>query len=89
MTTEQIILYLFIALIIYYVGKKFYLIKSIKQYTPADAYAKVKNKRNVVLAHTQSKYSFSSPNFFQTRVNNVKENIVTLNIGNNSIDANP
>jgi rhodanese-related sulfurtransferase len=48
MTTEQIILYLIIALIIYYVGKKFYLIKSIKQYTPADAYAKVKKERNVV-----------------------------------------
>jgi ribosomal protein L39E len=48
MTTEQIILYVFIALIIYYVGKKFYLIKSIKQYSPSDAWAKVKKERNVV-----------------------------------------
>lgn len=48
MTTEQIILYVFIALIIYYVGKKFYLIKSIKQYSPVDASAKAKKERNVV-----------------------------------------
>jgi rhodanese-related sulfurtransferase len=48
MSTEQIILYGLIALIIYYVGKKIYLIKSIKQYTPADASAKGKKERNVV-----------------------------------------
>ena len=48
MTTEQILIFAFIALIVYYVGKKFYLIKSIKQYTPADASAKVKKERNVV-----------------------------------------
>ena len=48
MSTEQIILYVLIALIIYYIGKKIYLIKSIKQYTPADASAKVKKERNVV-----------------------------------------
>jgi rhodanese-related sulfurtransferase len=48
MSTEQIILYVLIALIIFYVGKKFYLIKSIKQYTPADALAKVKKERNVI-----------------------------------------
>ena len=48
MATEQIILYVFIVLIIYYVGKKFYLIKSIKQYSPVDASAKVKKERNVV-----------------------------------------
>ena len=45
MTTEQILLYALIALIIYYVGKKIYLIKSIKQYSPADASAKVKKER--------------------------------------------
>jgi len=48
METEQILLYAFIALIIFWIGKKFYLIKSIKQYTPADALAKVKKERNVV-----------------------------------------
>jgi rhodanese-related sulfurtransferase len=48
MATEQIILYAVIALIIYYVGKKVYLIKSIKQYSPVDASAKVKKERNVV-----------------------------------------
>ena len=48
MATEQIILYAFIALIIYYVGKKIYLIKTIKQYSPVDASAKVKKERNVV-----------------------------------------
>lgn len=48
MATEQIILYVLIALVIYYVGKKFYLIKSIKQYSPVDASARVKKERNVV-----------------------------------------
>lgn len=48
MTTEQILLFALIALIIFYVGKKFYLIKSIKQYSPVDALAKVKKERNVI-----------------------------------------
>jgi rhodanese-related sulfurtransferase len=48
MTTEQILLYALIALIIYYVGKKIYLIKSIKQYSPVNASAKVKKERNVI-----------------------------------------
>jgi rhodanese-related sulfurtransferase len=48
MATEQILLYVLIALIIYYVGKKLYLIKSIKQYSPVDASAKVKKERNVI-----------------------------------------
>lgn len=48
MTTGQIFLYAFIALIIFYIGKKFYLIKTIKQYSPADALAKVKKEKNVV-----------------------------------------
>lgn len=48
MTTEQVLLYALIVIIIYWIGKKFYLIKSIKQYTPADALAKVKKERNVV-----------------------------------------
>ena len=48
MATEQVLLYALIALIIFWIGKKFYLIKSIKQYTPADALTKVKKERNVV-----------------------------------------
>ena len=48
MTTGQIFLYAFIALIIFYIGKKFYLIKTIKQYSPADALSKVKKEKNVV-----------------------------------------
>ncbi len=48
MATEQILLFILIALIIYYVGKKVYLIKSIKQYSPVDASTKVKKERNVV-----------------------------------------
>ena len=46
MAAEQIILYVFIALIIYYVGKKIYLIKSIKKYSPVDGLGKVKKERN-------------------------------------------
>jgi rhodanese-related sulfurtransferase len=48
MATEKVLLYALIALIIFWIGKKFYLIKSIKQYTPSDASAKVKKERNVV-----------------------------------------
>jgi rhodanese-related sulfurtransferase len=48
MTTGQIVLYVLIALVIYYIGKKIYLIKTIKQYSPVDALAKVKKERNVV-----------------------------------------
>lgn len=48
MTTEQVLLYALIAVIIYYVGKKIYLIKTIKQYSPVDALAKVKKERNVI-----------------------------------------
>ncbi len=42
----------------------------------------------MVLAHAEPKYSFSSPSLLQGRVEDVKENIVTLNIGNNKIVAN-
>jgi rhodanese-related sulfurtransferase len=48
MTAGQIILYILIALIIYYVGKKIYLIRTIKQYSPVDASSKVRKERNVV-----------------------------------------
>jgi rhodanese-related sulfurtransferase len=47
MTTEQILLYAVIALIIYYIGRKIYLIKTITQYSPVDAFSKVKKERDV------------------------------------------
>ncbi len=43
---------------------------------------------NVVLVPAEPKYTFSSPNFLEGKVEEVKENIVTLNIGNNKIVAN-
>ena len=49
MTTEQILLYALIALIIYYIGKKIWLIKTVKQYSPVDAFQKIKKERNIVL----------------------------------------
>ena len=49
MTTEQIFLYVFIALIAIYIVKKFLLIRSVKHYTANDASAKLKKERNIVL----------------------------------------
>lgn len=43
---------------------------------------------NVVLTPSEPKYTFSSPNSLQGKVEEVKENIVTLNIGSNKITAN-
>lgn len=43
---------------------------------------------SVVLTPAEPKYTFSSPNFLQGKVEEVRENIVTLNIGNNKIAAN-
>jgi len=48
MATEQIILYVFLALIVFYIGKKIYLVKTIKQYSPSEAYEKVKKQSSVV-----------------------------------------
>jgi rhodanese-related sulfurtransferase len=49
MTTEQILLYALIALIVFYVVRKILIIKSIKHYSAQDASLKVKKERNVVL----------------------------------------
>ena len=49
MTAEQIFLYAFIALIVVYVIRKFFLIKSIKHYSAQEASQKIKKERNVVL----------------------------------------
>ena len=48
MTTEQILLYALIALIVFYVVRKILMIKSIKHYSAQEASLKVKKERNVV-----------------------------------------
>ncbi|HEY6437229.1 MAG TPA: rhodanese-like domain-containing protein [Ignavibacteriaceae bacterium] len=49
MTTEQIFLYALIALIVLYVFRKIFLIKSIKHYSSQEASQKIRKERNVVL----------------------------------------
>lgn len=49
MTTGQIFLYALIALIVFYIIRKFLLIRSIQHYTASDASAKLKKERNIVL----------------------------------------
>lgn len=49
MTTEQILLYVLIAGIVFYIVRKIILIKSIKHYSAQEASEKIKKERNVVL----------------------------------------
>lgn len=49
MTTEQIFLYALIAIVGFYIVRKFLLIRSIKHYSAHEASQKVKKERNVVL----------------------------------------
>jgi rhodanese-related sulfurtransferase len=49
MTTEQILLYTLIVLVVFYVVRKILMIKSIKHYSAQEASLKVKKERNVVL----------------------------------------
>lgn len=49
MTTEQLFLYALIALIVFYVIRKFLLIKSITHYSAQEASQKIKKERGVVL----------------------------------------
>ena len=49
MTTEQILLYALIALMVFYIIRKILLIKSIKHYSAQEASQKIKKERNVVL----------------------------------------
>jgi rhodanese-related sulfurtransferase len=49
MTTEQILLYALIALIVVYIIRKVMLIKSIKHYSAQEASQKIRKERNVVL----------------------------------------
>ena len=54
MTTGQIFLYALIALIVFYIVKKFFLIRSIKHYSAQEASQKIKKERNVVLLDVRS-----------------------------------
>jgi rhodanese-related sulfurtransferase len=54
MTTGQIFLYALIALIVFYVVRKFIQIRSIKHYSAQEASLKVKKERNVVLLDVRS-----------------------------------
>jgi len=54
MTTEQILVYALIALIVFYVVRKILMIKSIKHYSAQEASLKVKKERNVVLLDVRS-----------------------------------
>jgi rhodanese-related sulfurtransferase len=49
MDAGQIILYLFIALIGFYIIRKVLIYRSVKHYSPVDASLKLKKERNVVL----------------------------------------
>lgn len=49
MSTEQILLYLIILLVIYYIVKKVYLIKSIKQYSPIELSNKLKKDNSFII----------------------------------------
>ena len=49
MTTGQIFLYALIALIVFYIARKFFLIRSIRHYSAQEASQKIKKERNVVL----------------------------------------
>lgn len=49
MDASQIILYILIALIVFYVVRKILMIKSIKHYSAQEASQKLKKERNVVL----------------------------------------
>jgi len=49
MTTGQIFLYALIALMAFYIIRKFLLIKSIKHYSAQEASQKIRSERNVVL----------------------------------------
>jgi rhodanese-related sulfurtransferase len=49
MNPGQIILYLFIALAFFLLIKRIWLVKTVKHYTPTEAFEKLRNNRSVVL----------------------------------------
>jgi rhodanese-related sulfurtransferase len=54
MTTGQIFLYALIALVVFYIVRKFFMIRSIKHYSAQEASQKIKKERNVVLLDVRS-----------------------------------
>lgn len=54
MTAEQIFLYALIALIAFYIFRKFLMIRSITHYSVQEASQKIKKERNVVLLDVRS-----------------------------------
>ena len=54
MDSGQIFLYALIALVVLYVVRKFFLIRSIKHYSADEASQKIKKERNVVLLDVRS-----------------------------------
>jgi len=49
MSAEQILLYLIIFLIVYYIARKIYLFKSVKQYSPIELLNKLKKDNSAIL----------------------------------------
>ena len=49
MTTEQILLYALIALVLFYAVRKYFQIKSIKHYSAQELSDKLKKERNLVV----------------------------------------
>ena len=54
MDSSQIVIYSLIALVVFFIIKKFLLVKSIRHYSPADASKKVKGGLNVILLDVRS-----------------------------------
>ncbi len=54
MTSSQIILYLFIALVVFMYLRKMMMMKSVKQYTPAQLADHLKQQTNIVLLDVRS-----------------------------------
>lgn len=102
MTAEQILLYLFIFLIIFYIAKKIYLIKTIKQYSPKELSTKLKNDKSIILLDVRTplerkqeyiKGSFHIPLYDLTKENKEllkfkdKEIVCYCRTGNRSLKA--
>jgi rhodanese-related sulfurtransferase len=62
MQTSQIILLILAAFIVYLVVKRFLQARSIKQYTPAEAEAKMRNSLNIVFLDVRTKQEKKSGN---------------------------
>lgn len=60
MTGSQIVLWVIIAIIVGYFVKRYLKIRSINQYTPAEAAAKMKNNLNVVFLDVRTKQERNS-----------------------------